>query len=83
MLTVLLEYIQDGDCFIRVYRSISLTYNLIGKDFQYTVPIMLALCLMLSGTYYAKNYAGIIGRGLMVNIRNSALNRRIHEAFNI
>ena len=25
---------------------------------------MLALCLMLSGTYYAKNYAGIIGRGL-------------------
>ena len=26
---------------------------------------MLALCLMLSGTYYAKNYAGIIGRGLM------------------
>ena len=24
---------------------------------------MLALCLMLSGTYYAKNYAGIIGRG--------------------
>ena len=65
MLTVLLEYIQDGDCFIRVYRSISLTYNLIGKDFQYTVPIMLALCLMLSGTYYAKNYAGIIGRGLL------------------
>ena len=27
---------------------------------------MLALCLMLSGTYYAKNYAGIIGRGLFV-----------------
>ena len=26
---------------------------------------MLALCLMLSGTYYAKNYAGIIGRGLL------------------
>ena len=26
---------------------------------------MLALCLMLSGTYYAKNYAGIIGRGLV------------------
>ena len=25
---------------------------------------MPALCLMLSGTYYAKNYAGIIGRGL-------------------
>ena len=27
---------------------------------------MLALCLMLSGTYYAKNYAGIIGRGLSI-----------------
>ena len=27
---------------------------------------MLALCLMLSGTYYAKNYAGIIGRGLFM-----------------
>ena len=27
---------------------------------------MLALCLMLSGTYYAKNYASIIGRGLFV-----------------
>ena len=27
---------------------------------------MLALCLMLSGAYYAKNYAGIIGLGLVV-----------------
>ena len=27
-------------------------------------PIMLALCLMLSKTYYAQNYAGIIGLGL-------------------
>jgi len=25
---------------------------------------MLALCLMLFATYYALNYAGIIGRGL-------------------
>jgi len=25
---------------------------------------MLALCLMLSGAYYAKNYAGIIGLGI-------------------
>ena len=29
---------------------------------------MPALCLMLSGTYYAKNYAGIIGRGLMFSV---------------
>ena len=28
---------------------------------------MLALCLMLSGTHYAKNYAGIIGRGLAIS----------------
>ena len=26
---------------------------------------MLALCLMLSGTYYARNYAGIIGASLL------------------
>jgi len=26
---------------------------------------MLALCLMLLATYYALNYAGIIGRGLV------------------
>ena len=36
MLTVLLEYIQNGDCSIRVYQSISLTCKLTGKDFQYT-----------------------------------------------
>ena len=30
------------------------------------LPIMLALCLMLSGTYYAKNYAGIIGLALVI-----------------
>ena len=35
----------------------------------YTLPIMLALCLMLLGTYYAQNYAGIIGRSL-VNLKN-------------
>ena len=31
------------------------------------LPIMLVLCLMLSGAYYAKNYAGIIGLGLVTN----------------
>ena len=29
---------------------------------------MLALCLMLLGTYYAQNYAGIIGRSLHVMV---------------
>ena len=28
---------------------------------------MLALCLMLLGTYYAQNYAGIIGRSLALS----------------
>ena len=30
------------------------------------LPIMLALCLMLSGTYYAQNYASIIGWCLLL-----------------
>ena len=32
----------------------------------YIFPIMLALCLMLSMTHYAQNYAGIIGGSLTV-----------------
>ena len=30
----------------------------------YIFPIMLTLCLMLSMTHYAQNYAGIIGKSL-------------------
>ena len=41
-----------NDCLIRVYQL----FVVISQIF----PIMLALCLMLSVTYYAKNYAGII-----------------------
>jgi len=55
ILIVILKYID---------LSLSLTCNLTGKDFQYSeiiLPTMLALCLMLSGTYYAQNYASIIG----------------------
>ena len=29
---------------------------------------MLVLCLMFSTTYYAQNYAGVIGLGLLVNL---------------
>ena len=38
------------------------------------IPIMLALCLMLSTTYYqyAQNYAGIIGLGLNLSIHLTA-----------
>ena len=32
----------------------------------FPMHIMLALCLMLSETYYVQNYAGIIGLGLIV-----------------
>ena len=38
------------------------------------LPIMLALYLMLSTTYYAQNYAGIIGLGLdMNNVINTVM----------
>ena len=36
-------------------------YKLIWRRaYTKTVPVMLALCSMFSGTYYAQNYAGII-----------------------
>ena len=34
---------------------------------------MLALCVMLSETYYAQNYAGIIGMGLIVTLYDNNL----------
>ena len=42
--------------------------NLNGENsqpFYNNLPIMLALCLMFSSTYYAKNYADIISLGLL------------------
>ena len=42
-----------------------------GKDSQSfcnSLPIMLTLCLMLLGTYYAKNCAGIIGQSLFISL---------------
>ena len=56
LLTVLLEYID-----------LSVIAILISKNsYYYTniLPIMLALCSMFSDTYYAHNYASIIGRSL-------------------
>ena len=35
-------------------------------NFSKIFPIMLAFCLMLSVTYYAQNYAGIIDWSLVV-----------------
>ena len=57
LLTVLLEYID-----------LSVIAILISKNsYYYTniLPIMLALCSMLSGIYYAHNYASIIGGSLL------------------
>ena len=44
--------------------TIIITEDFIKSVFK-NLPIMLALCLMLSETYYAQNYAGIIGLGLV------------------
>ena len=47
--------------------DLSVIANLISKNsYILILPIMLALCSMLSGTYYAHNYASIIGRFLPV-----------------
>ena len=56
-MTVLLEYI---DCLLQLVISV---VNISINEF-YIFPIMLALCLMLSVTHYAQNYAGIIGGSL-------------------
>ena len=50
---------SDNDCLIRIYQS-----------FVAIFPIMLALCLMLSVTYYAQNYAAIIGWSLQVTTKS-------------
>ena len=57
LLSVLLEYID-----------LSVIAILISKNsYYYTniLPIMLALCSKLSGTYYAHNFASIIGGSLL------------------
>ena len=55
--TVLLEHIDLSVIAILISRN----------SYYYTniLPIMLALCSMLSGTYYAHNYASIIGGSLL------------------
>ena len=54
------------DCSIR-YIDRSLQFSKM-RDIAINIclhfPIMLALCLMLSMTYYAQNYTGIIGGSL-------------------
>ena len=51
-----LYVLLNNGCSIRVYQSFVASFK--------TFPIMPALCSMLSVTYYAQNYAGIIGWSL-------------------
>ena len=70
LLTVLLEYID-------------LSVIAAKDSYYYTniLPIMLALCSMLSGTYYAHNYASIIGGSLtLILVTVLALSGYSHEA---
>ena len=54
-------HFKSINCFIRVYSNLGIhVTNYSTEMFSAILPIMLALCLMLSGTYYAKSYAGII-----------------------
>ena len=54
-----LHVLLDYDYSIRAYQSLV-------AIFKKLFPIMLALCLMLSVTYYAQNYAGKISWSLVV-----------------
>ena len=62
LLTVLLEYIDLSVILIFISKN-SYCYKII------ILPIMLALCSMLSGTYYAHNYASIIGGSLCMSTK--------------
>ena len=47
------------------------------KDCFKVFPIMLALCLMLSTTYHARNHAGIIGLALTTRITSLTIRDRL------
>ena len=57
LMTVLLEYIDRFAATCHKCRNIAINEC-------YMFPIIVALCLMLLVTYYAQNYAGIIGGSL-------------------
>ena len=58
-MTVLLKYTDCSLQFSKMFDIVILHF-----------PIMLTLCLMLSMTYYAQNYAGIIGGSLIITQTN-------------
>jgi len=57
--------IKVTDCSIRVYRSNFANVIFQQRIYTFVQPIMLALCSILLSTYYAQNYAGIIGGSLV------------------
>ena len=59
LLTALLEYID-------LILQLSFFQQEFILSYKY-LPIMLALCSMLLGTYCAQNYAGIIGGSLSIS----------------
>ena len=62
----LLEYVYQSSI-TNFHNSMNITFSVL-----YMFPIMLALCLKLSMTHYAKTYAGIIGRFLVVSYHSRA-----------
>ena len=64
---IVYQYILSyDDCCIRVYRSLTTIFPIENEYNIHSLiqPVMLALRLILSMTYYAQNYAGIIGGSL-------------------
>ena len=55
------------DCFVIVSQPFSVAC-IFAYSMTIILPIMLALCLMLSGTYYVQNYASIIGWCLLISV---------------
>ena len=64
--------VRHNDCSNKVYQSFITIFK--------NIPIMLALCLMLSVTHYAQNYAGIIGWSLFQMASSRVL--CLHSCFN-
>ena len=53
-------FLLDNDCSMRVYQK-----SFVAIFHKHFLLAMLALCLMLSVTYYAQNHAGMISWSLI------------------
>ena len=80
----MLELCLKSDCSIRKINAVSvlLEYIDLFNIFYQTLPIstMLELCSMLLGTYYAQNYAGIIGASLVASEKYTTIQHRVGVA---